>query len=788
MGVLRWLDRREQWWKVFVVISVVSLLVVGYVGKQTYDHAPPVADFVDEAGQVVIPRGEVSRGQSLFLRYGLMDYGSFLGDGGLRGPDFTAEALRETGRALTAHHEREWASRLPDAAQRSLMVSSLVQAELKRNRYDAATDRVTLGAGQVEAFRHLVAYYGEKFGRGGEVVGVERFQPGGYVEDPSEVRALAAFFFWGGWLCVAERPGQGSSYTHNWPYEPALGNAPTAGVVFWSVIGGLVLVLAMGVVFYLYGRMDRDSAWKAQEGRTAPLATAALVDRSEATATQRACYKFFAVAALLFVLQVTAGLLTLADFVGFFRAVGVRLDQVFPVTVTRAWHTQISLLWIAVCWFGASIWVLPLVSRPEPRGQPAWVNALFTLLVVVALGTVVGVPLGVHGLLGDAWRWLGLQGWEFVQLGRLFHVLLYVACAMWLVIVARGVWPVLRRRQTWSLPAWMVYAIAGILLMFSAGFVAGPETNFVIADFWRWCTIHMWAEAFFEVFTTILVAYFMYLMGFVSHAAASRVVYLAAVLFLGSGLIGISHNFYWNAKSMETVALGGVLSTLQVVPLVLLTVEAWRFRRMPESALSRLKRSGSSQATFGLAEAFLFLLGVNFWNFLGAGVFGFSINLPIVNYYQHGNYLTVNHGHAALFGVYGNLAIGAMLFCGRWMVDPGRWNPRLLRTAFVSLNVGLMLMVVMDLLPVGVDQLVAVLDHGYAYARSEAYVQSPTFQAYAWLRSAGILLFVVGGVVPIAWFLVTRWGALKPAAPSRPGAAPPPEPSSFDDRGAVRVG
>jgi nitric oxide reductase subunit B len=574
------------------------------------------------------------------------------------------------------------------------------------------------------------------------------------------VRALAAFFFWGGWLCAAGAAS--SSYTHNWPYDPVLGNVPTTGVVFWSVIGALVLVLALGVVFYVYGKVDREAVWQAQAGQVPPLATADLVERSRPTATQRACYRYFAVAALLFVVQVSAGLLTLADFIGFFRTIGIRVDEILPVTVTRAWHTQISVLWIAVCWFGASIWVLPLIARPEPRGQLRWVNGLFWLLVVVAAGTLVGIPLGVHGLLGRAWRWLGLQGWEFVELGRAFQVLLYLGFVAWLVIVVRGLWPVLRRRETWSLPNWMVYSIVGILFMFSAGFVAGPETNFVIADFWRWCTIHMWVEAFFELFTTILVAYFMFLMGLVSHAAAARVVYLAAILFLGSGLIGISHNFYWNAKSMETVALGGVLSTLQIVPLVLLTVEAWRFRNMPDGMVGRLRRQSGTEVAFGLPEAFLFLVGVNFWNFFGAGVLGFAINLPIVNYYEHGTYLTVNHGHAALFGVYGNLAIASMLFCARWLLPQARWNAALLRRAFWSLNLGLALMVVLDLLPVGIDQLLTVLDRGYAYARSEAYVQSPTFQALAWLRGVGITLFFVGGVLPVAWFLASRWRGLKP--------------------------
>jgi nitric oxide reductase subunit B len=341
---------------------------------------------------------------------------------------------------------------------------------------------------------------------------------------------------------------------------------------------------------------------------------------------------------------------------------------------------------------------------------------------------------------------------------------LFGAFVLWFVIVCRGVWTVLARRQTWSLPNWMVYTIAGIILMFTAGFVAGPDTNFVVADFWRWATIHMWVEAFFELFTTILVAYFLYLMGFVSHAAAARVVYLGAVLFLGSGLIGISHNFYWNAKSIETVALGGVLSSLQVAPLVLLTIEAWRFRQLPADAALRDAGGDAAAARFGLGDAFAFLIAVNFWNFYGAGVLGFAINLPIINYYQHGTYLTVNHAHAALFGVYGNLAIAAMLFCSRWSVGPARWNSRPLRVSFWSLNVGLALMVLMDLFPVGVHQLMAVLDQGYAFARSQAYLSGTVFQTFTWLRGVGVTLFILGGVLPLVWFMVTRWVSLKAAA------------------------
>lgn len=778
MDVLALIDRPRNWWKVFVLIFAVSIAVVGYLGVKTYQYAPPIARFADEQGAVLCEAADVTAGQQVFLRYGLMDYGSFLGDGGMRGPDFTAEALNLVARFMGEHYEEAWRTSLPDADLRALAVRARVQEELKRNRYDAASHRVTLGPAQAHAFRELERYYAQKFGDGGDLAGGEAFRPAGYISDPREAAQLSAFFFWGAWLCAAQRPGQEASYTHNWPYDPLAGNLPPGGIVFWSVIGCLVLVLALGAVMYLYGRIDRDAAFAAQQSAAPPLATVARLAGFRPTPSQRACYSFFALAAVLFLAQVLAGLLTIADFLEAFDRVGLSLRGWLPVTVARAWHSQVSILWIALCWFGATIFVLPMLSHPEPRGQLGWIRTLWWMLLAVAAGTVIGIPLGINGALGSAWRWLGLQGWEFVQMGRLWQWVLYAAFVLWLAIVVRGLLPALRLRRTWSLPNWIVYAIAGIVLMFSAGFVARPDTNFVIADFWRWCTIHMWVEAFFELFTTIIVAYFLYLMGFVSHLAASRVVYLAAVLFLGSGLVGISHNFYWNAKSIETVALGGVLSTLQVVPLVLLTIEAWRFRNLPRELAAG---ADPAQGGFALGDAFLFLIGVNFWNFFGAGVFGFSINLPIVNYYQHGTYLTVNHGHAALMGVYGNLAIAAMLFCGRWLVKPERWASRLPRLSFWSLNLGLALMVVLDLFPVGVDQLQTVMREGYAAARSQAYLAGETFQTFTWLRAVGVALFFGGGVLPIVVFVLARVRALQPAQPS---SAPAPEPTVLAGGGA----
>ncbi|MFN3486600.1 MAG: nitric-oxide reductase, partial [Planctomycetota bacterium] len=247
MNLMRWIDQRKHWWKVFLIIFAVSVAVVGYIGAKTYEYAPPMCDFVDPAGNLVFSAEDIVAGQKLFFRYGLMDYGSFLGDGGMRGPDFTAEALHQTALAMNRSYEERWKDRFADEATRRSLVEAMVQRELKQNRYDPdyyrkkgnvretkyAPGAVVLTEAQAEAFRHVVAYYGEKFGSGGERVGRETFRPAHYITDPAEIRSLSAFFFWGGWLSAAERPGYPYSYTHNWPYDPLAGNTPHGGLVLW---------------------------------------------------------------------------------------------------------------------------------------------------------------------------------------------------------------------------------------------------------------------------------------------------------------------------------------------------------------------------------------------------------------------------------------------------------------------------------------------------------------------------------------------------------------------------
>jgi len=751
----------KNWWGPLTFILIISVIGVGMIGYQTYNDAPPMADFVSASGDALITKKSIEQGQIVFHKYALMEYGSFFGDGAQRGPDFTAEALHQVSLFMNDYYIRKFNEEkgISADAMQTKIIAEQVREELKINRYDNKTNTITLSDAQVYALGQLIKYYTDLYI---DQNADDKFPPANYISDRQEVANLSSFFYWGAWVCVSERPGSAYSYTHNWPFDPIAGNTPTSPVILWSVLGLLGFVLACGLVLYYIGQYNQLPN-KFFKPPVRDLFTLDKVKNYHPSKTQRATFKFFIVAILLFFLQVSSGIITINDFLNFLSYVGINITGSVPVTISRSWHLMLALYWISTCWISSSIFILPILAKKEIPGQLKLINTLFVLLFILVGGSLVGMVMGPLGMLGEWSNFLGHQGWEFVDFGKAYQILLKGIFILWGIIVYRGIKPAFVKHEPWNLPNWIMYSVIGIPLLFLSGFVAQPETNFVIADFWRWMVIHMWVEAFFEVFITVIVSYLMVLMGLVSRQAAIRVVYFATILFLGTGLLGISHNFYWNVKPVATMALGSVFSTLQFVPLILLTVEAWRFKNMPKLVVGDVAYKNLGE--FGFTEVFLFLIAVNFWNFFGAGVLGIIINLPIMNYFEHGTYLTINHAHAALMGVYGNISLAAFLFASKLLIKPGRWNQRIIRFSFWSINSGLMLMVVLDLFPAGAIQFKSVVEQGLWFGRSADFIEGGVFKSFTWLRGIGASVFYFGGVLPLAWFVITRIRSVKSWSP-----------------------
>ncbi|CBE69496.1 putative Cytochrome c oxidase subunit I precursor; nitric oxide-like (norZ) [Candidatus Methylomirabilis oxygeniifera] len=753
---------KKYWWLHALIVTVISVIGLVALGVWTYTSAPPLTNYVlSSTGETVIPEWQIQRGKQVFHLKGLMTYGSFWGDGGERGPDFTAEALHHTYVSMSKFYENEIAKERPVTQADRDMISVRVKREIHENGYDAAANIIRINPAQVFAYQELITHYTRMFT---DATYEEAFMKGrieNHISSPEDLKALAGYFFWGGWVSGANRPGFDYTYTHNWPPDPLVGNTPTFETYLWSFISIFVLFCGTMLVLYVYGEM-KVLPGEPFNGRDWSLTTVDLENKGDAYVrpTQRATYKFFAFAVILFLVQVLAGILSAEDFVGGGPGSAIAttvLGFTIPFTVTRGWHTIVQIYWFFMAWVGYTLFFLPRISK-VPNGQRFLINLLFTLCLIVGAGALFGIYLGHTGYMTDDMAyWFGSQGWEFLELGRFWHILMLASFCLWVYIIFRAVKPWITSQNLWSVPAWLFYGSGIMVLFLFFGMFMTPSQNFAIADYWRWMNIHMWVEVTFEVFTTCIVGYMLVQMGLVNRAMAERVIFLAVMMFLVTALIGISHNFYWIAKPTGIIALGSVFSTMQVLPLLLITLDAWKMRTERTKAHENI---AEGKQRFVMDGVWTFILAVNFWNIFGAGVFGSLINLPIVNYYEHGTYLTGNHAHAAMFGVKGNIAIAGMLFACQHLFQRSAWNEKLIKGIFWSLQVGLVLMMMLDLFPVGLYQVATVFKEGLWAARAQAHVTDSVWITLTWMRTIGGAVFLFGGVLPLVYFILSRAGRM----------------------------
>jgi nitric oxide reductase subunit B len=385
------------------------------------------------------------------------------------------------------------------------------------------------------------------------------------------------------------------------------------------------------------------------------------------------------------------------------------------------------------------LYVAPLLAGREPKYQKLGVDALFWALIVVVLGSTLTGWLGTLQHRGvDFSFWLGNQGLEYTSMGRIWQVLLFVGLLFWVFLLGRALWPALKKpSETRGLIAMVFLSATCIGGFYATSLAWGQHTHYSIIEYWRWWLVHLWVEGFFEVFATAVVALIFTNLGLVRAASANRAIVAETIVFLSGGILGTLHHLYWTGTPTSVIAVGSVFSALEVVPLTLIGLEA----------LQTYRRAKNVAWVGAYKWVILSFVAVAFWNTVGAGLLGFAINPPTSLYYVQGLNMTPAHGHAALFGVYGMLGIGLMLFCLRGLYDRSLHADRLLKPAYWALNGGLAMMVFLSLLPAGIYQAYASITQGLWFARSPEVIHSGVMEALVWLRVPGDIVFAAGGVL-----------------------------------------
>ena len=726
----------KKYWIAVVAVLIIGFSILGYLGTDVYHQAPPVPTaYVSQDGQVLFTKEDILHGQSAWQSTGGQSVGTVLGHGAYQAPDWTADWLHKEVSIMLGIKSQEAFGVLYNQlgpAQQAAVKEVVKEEYLGSAVRDDGT--VVLSPERITAMNITGRYFVELYGDNPELTLTrDHFaMKDNTLPELQDRIDMARFFFWTTWMASTQRPGTDATYTNNWPHEPLLDHNPTPESVAWSVVSVIILLCGIGVVVWLWSFGKKDDEHALVPPAEDPISKITL------TPSQRSLGKYLFTILALFLFQLGMGGIIAHYTVEGQAFYGIPLAQYFPYSIARTWHIQASLFWIAMAFLSAGLFLAPIINGgKDPKYQKLGVDILFWALVVLVVGSFAGTYLGVAHQIPAAWNFLlGHQGYEYIELGRIWQWIEYIGILFWLVLMIRSIIGAFKQKGDKNLIAAFIFSVIMVGIFYGPGLFYGEHSHLAIMEYWRWWVIHLWVEGFFEVFSTTLMAFIFVTLGLVSYRAGTVAAISSGAIYLIGGIPGTFHHLYFTGVTSTIVATGASFSALEVVPLVLLGYEAFENYTRLHSApwMHRLKW-----------PVYCFI-AVSFWNLVGAGVFGFLINMPVSLFYIQGLNTTAVHAHTALFGVYGFLSLGFVFLIARYIRPEVEFNDKLMKFGFWALNIGLALMVLISLLPIGLIQAWASITHGLWFARSEEFMQQPLLQNLRWLRMIGDTILIIGAV------------------------------------------
>jgi len=744
---------RRLWISLGVVVFL-SFAVLGYYGWEIYRQAPPIPkQVVTTDGQVIFTADDIQTGQQVWQSTGGQELGSVWGHGSYHAPDWSADWLHREAVFILNRWAQTTANSEFDNLQADdkVLLKERLKREMRTNTFNPETETLAVSPERAAAIQANSEYYSSIFMGDPKMASLrEQYAMKDFtVMQADRMAAMNAFFFWTAWAAVTERPGQKITYTNNWPADKLVGNEPASSLLLWTGFSVILLLAGIGALSAYYASHNEEPLDVNKLPKQDPLLAL------KPTPSMRATLKYFWVVTAMIVVQILLGIVTAHYGVEGTAFYGIPLAEILPYSVTRTWHLQLGIFWIATSWLATGLFVAPAVSGYEPKFQKLGVDFLFGCLLIIVVGSLAGQWFGVMQKLDLVTNfWFGHQGLEYVDLGRFWQIFLSVGLFLWLFLMTRAIWPAFSLdREGRHLLALFLISSAAIALFYLAGLMWGRTSNLAIVEYWRWWVVHLWVEGFFEVFATVVIAFLFVRMGLLGVRLATQTVLFSTIIFLAGGILGTFHHLYFSGTPTAVLAIGASFSALEVVPLVLIGFEAYQNLRLGRAA-------PWVQAYRWPIYCFV---SVAFWNLVGAGIFGFLINPPIALYYMQGLNTTPVHAHSALFGVYGMLGIGLMLFVLKGLAGRQIWKNKQIKFSLWSINIGLGLMILLSPLPMGLMQTVAAFDHGYWYARSAEFMQTPLLDTLRWLRVIGDTIFAIGifGLAVFVLGLKTGWSTEK---------------------------
>jgi len=582
----------------FWMISIFMVTILIYYTANLAKEVPPLPkQVVSVEGEVLYTYDDIVNGKAMFQQFDLMDYGSLLGMGAYLGPDFTTEFLHKRAEFLNNYYALEYYKKdfvdLDDMQKASIKVKVIEDVKKQTHLMESG---VTYTKASAEAYKSNKAYLVEFLTKGDE----KRAWRANIIHE-DEAKLISAFVDWSQLVSSTVRPtaDDGRSWSNNWPNEPLIDQDVTFMSHLVSLIEFLLLwTLTIAIVFLAYEYIFNKEH---QDGELAePLKI------SEIFPSQEKLLKYIPVVALfVFIQMILGGYLAhiYADPTDNFLI----SQDILPFNVTRALHTNIAIIWVAIGWLVGGLLIAPIVAGKDLK-FPYLVDFLWIALIIVGVGGISGIYLGATGEMRETWFWLGNEGRELLNLGRVWDIGLLIGLVFWFGMVYSTI---RNAKGNKLLIGTIIWSAFGIATLYIAGMYPLHKIvpNYTVDDYYRWWVVHLWVELTFELFAAGVIAFLSVALGLVREKTAEKVMLFELTLIMFSGTLGVGHHYWWQGLDEYWIAVGGIFSALEPLPLALLMIEAIKEQ-------NHIKSEGKR---FDFGVPFMWLAGSAFLNWFGAG-------------------------------------------------------------------------------------------------------------------------------------------------------------------------
>jgi len=719
-GVMESMMSRKGLYWAFWIIGIFMVTVLIYFTATLAKEVPPLPQVVkSQSGEVLYTYEDIEKGKGDFQQFGLMNYGSLLGMGAYLGPDFTTEFFHKRAEFLyNFYAQKEFGKKTDTMTEEEL---GFVK-ELTKKDFASVTmseNEIVYSDASAEAFKanreHMVDFL---------VNGNHEWAWRGGVIKPEEAARISAFFDWSQMVASSKRPGTDRTWSNNWPNEPLIDQDLTwasHNITLWEWL--LLWPATIIVLWLMYEYLIKE---KKDEPLVEPLKITSIFP------SQEKLLKYVPIVALFSLLQLILGGYLAHIYADPLDNFLVSQD-ILPFNVVRQLHLNLAIIWVAVGWLVGGLLIAPLVAGKDLR-FPRLVDVLWVALLIVGGGGLIGIYLGSMGHLRDVWFWFGSEGREYLELGRIWDIGLLVGLVFWFGLV----YSTIRKAKNDILVGTIIWSAFGIATLYIAGMMPLHKImpNFTVDDYYRWWVVHLWVELTFELFAAGVLAYLAVALGLVRRSVAEKVMLFEILLVIATGTLGVGHHYWWQGLDEYWIAIGGVMSALEPLPLIVLMIEAIKEQK-------HIKEMGKG---FDWGVPFLFLAGSAFLNWFGAGWLGMVINTPTIGYYSHGTYLIMPHAHVAMLGAFGYISYAFIYMTARAnsLAKGLEWSDTLGKWGFWLLTIGVILYAIPTLI-IGFHQTQTAFEMGYYTARLRETLME--MEGWMWVRIFPDGMMIVGGAI-----------------------------------------